>query len=56
MAEYLSPRQMQEFQEIFNLCDADRDGRLTTRELGTIMRGLGQAPSEIELQEMVNEN
>ncbi len=55
MAEYLSTRQLQELKEIFDLCDADRDGKLTTRELGTLMRGLGQTPSEIELQEIVNE-
>ena len=55
MAEYLSQKQLNEMQEIFNLCDADHDKKLTTRELGTIMRGLGQKPSEIELQETVNE-
>ena len=55
MAEYLNKKQLQDLQEIFDLCDSDRDKKLTTRELGTIMRGLGQKPSEIELQEIVNE-
>lgn len=55
MAEYLSTRQLQELKELFDLFDADHDKKLTTRELGTIMRGLGQKPSEIELQEIVNE-
>ena len=30
-------------------------GRVTTRELGTIMRSLGQNPTNAELQDMVNE-
>ena len=30
-------------------------GQITTRELGTVMRSLGQNPSESELQDMINE-
>ena len=30
-------------------------GTITTTELGTVMRSLGQSPTEEELQEMVNE-
>jgi len=32
-----------------------RLGQITTKELGTVMRSLGQNPSESELQDMINE-
>jgi EF-hand domain pair len=32
-----------------------RSGQITTKELGTVMRSLGQNPSESELQDMINE-
>lgn len=35
--------------------DKDGDGTITTKELGTVMRSLGQNPTESELQDMVNE-
>jgi calmodulin len=44
-----------EFKEAFSLFDRDGDGTITTNELGTVMRSLGQNPTEIELQDMINE-
>lgn len=37
------------------LSSADGDGTITAKELGIVMRSLGQNPTEAELQDMVNE-
>ncbi|VAH92819.1 neo-calmodulin-like [Triticum urartu] len=51
----LSKEQIDEFRAAFNLFDKDGDGTITTKELGTVMRSLGQRPSEEELREMIAE-
>jgi calmodulin len=55
MADQLSNEQIAEFKEAFSLFDKDGDGSITTKELGTVMRSLGQNPTEAELQDMINE-
>ncbi|KAF8201192.1 putative calmodulin [Mycena galopus ATCC 62051] len=55
MTDQLSPEQISEFKEAFALFDKDGDGTITTVELGTVMRSLGQNPTEGELQDMINE-
>ncbi|NXO02422.1 CALMS protein, partial [Rhinopomastus cyanomelas] len=55
MAERLSEEQIAEFKEAFSLFDRDGDGCITTKELGTVMRSLGQNPTEAELRDMVGE-
>ncbi|KAJ7267398.1 calmodulin [Mycena rebaudengoi] len=55
MTDQLSPEQISEFKEAFSLFDKDGDGTITTLELGTVMRSLGQNPTEAELQDMINE-
>jgi len=44
-----------EYRDAFKFFDKDGNGYITTRELGAIMRSLGQNPTENELQDMVNE-
>jgi len=51
----LSAEQISEFKEAFSLFDKDGDGTITTKELGTVMRSLGQNPTEAELQDMIQE-
>ena len=46
---------LSEFKEAFSLFDKDGDGCITTKELGVVMRSLGQNPTEAELQDMINE-
>ena len=54
-ADQLTEDQIAEFKEAFSLFDKDGDGTITTKELGTVMRSLGQNPTEAELQDMINE-
>ena len=51
----LTEEQISEFREAFNLYDKDGDGTITVLELGSIMRSLGQTPSDAELQELIDE-
>ena len=41
--------------QISNRAMADGKGEITTKDLGRVMRSLGQNPSEAELQDMINE-
>lgn len=55
MTKDLSDEQISEFKEAFSLFDMDGDGTITTKELGKVLRSLGQNPSEADLQDMLNE-
>merc|ERR1719231_1654195 len=55
LADQLTEEQIAEFKEAFSLFDKNGDGTITTQELGTVMRSLGQNPTEAELQDMINE-
>ena len=46
---------LSEFKEAFTLFDKDGDGTISSKELGTVMRSLGQNPTEAELTDMINE-
>ncbi|KAG8806496.1 hypothetical protein FRC18_006063 [Serendipita sp. 400] len=48
-------KQIAEFKEAFSLFDKDGDGTITTKELGVVMRSLGQNPTDAELRDMINE-
>ena len=51
----ISEQAINEFKEAFNIFDKDKDGYITIKELDQIMKKLGQAPTESELQNMINE-
>ncbi|XP_070538757.1 calmodulin-like [Ptychodera flava] len=55
MADQLSEEQIAEFKEAFSFFDMDGDGKITTKELGIVMRSLGQYPTEAQLRDMINE-
>eukprot|EP00746_Dinoflagellata_sp_MGD_P162949 gnl/MRDRNA2_/MRDRNA2_90723_c0_seq1.p1 gnl/MRDRNA2_/MRDRNA2_90723_c0~~gnl/MRDRNA2_/MRDRNA2_90723_c0_seq1.p1 ORF type:complete len:160 (+),score=48.84 gnl/MRDRNA2_/MRDRNA2_90723_c0_seq1:87-566(+) len=45
----LSSEQLETFKENFRLIDGNRDGLLTLAEVGVLFRGLGQNPTDEEL-------
>ena len=44
-----------DFKSAFKIFDKDDDDKITTNELGTVMRSLGQKPTTAELQDMLKE-
>ena len=50
----LTDQQVIEFREAFQAFDKDGNGSITTKELGTVMRSLGQNLSEAEIKEMID--
>jgi hypothetical protein len=55
MADQLTQEQIEEFKEAFSLFDKDGDGTIVAKDLGIVMRSLGQNPTDAELQDMINE-
>lgn len=53
--EYLSEDQIEEFKKAFKHFDVNGDGVISISELANAMKELGHNPTEIELQEMVQE-
>ena len=53
--ENLTETQVQEFKNSFQIFDKDLDGVISINELGLAMRAMGHNPTEIELQEMIEE-
>ena len=51
----ITAEQELEYREAFALFDKNGDGTITCGELGVVMRNLGQNPTDVELQDMINE-
>ncbi|EFA85881.1 calmodulin-like protein [Heterostelium album PN500] len=43
------------YKDAFNLFDKDKDGKITTQDLGTVMRSVGSNITQAELKEMIKE-
>ena len=54
-ASGLSKEQIADFREAFSLFDFDENGSISAKELGEVLRALGQNPSMNELSDMINE-
>eukprot|EP01114_Cavostelium_apophysatum_P005865 TRINITY_DN1702_c0_g1_i3.p1 TRINITY_DN1702_c0_g1~~TRINITY_DN1702_c0_g1_i3.p1 ORF type:complete len:160 (-),score=21.65 TRINITY_DN1702_c0_g1_i3:121-564(-) len=50
----LSEEQIAEYKEAFHLFDRDGDGKITTKELGTVLRSVGQNPTEKDLGNLID--
>lgn len=51
----LTEEQKNEFKQAFELFDLNKNGKITHKELKKIMQGLGQNPTEVEIDELVKE-
>ena len=54
-ASGLSKEQIADFREAFSLFDFDENGSISAKELGEVLKALGQNPSMNELSDMINE-
>ncbi|XP_075773193.1 troponin C, skeletal muscle [Pelodiscus sinensis] len=52
---FLSEEMIAEFKAAFDMFDADGGGDISTKELGTVMRMLGQTPTKEELDAIIEE-
>lgn len=55
MTDFLQEEKISECREVFDLFDKDKDGAITVKELGDVMRALGANPTQAELDEMISE-
>ena len=55
IVDNLTDEQIIEFREAFQAFDKDGSGSITTKELGTVMRSLGQNLNESEIREIIDE-
>ena len=53
MAAGLSDAQIEEFREAFHLFDKNQDGTITTKDLGNVLKAIGQNPSDEETQQLM---
>jgi len=50
----LTEEQISEYKEAFHLFDRDGDGKITSKELGIVLRSVGQNPTEKDLHNLID--
>ena len=50
----LSEEQIQEYKEAFSLFDKELNGSISIKELGAVLRSMGQNPTENDIKEMID--
>lgn len=55
VAKKLTNEQLEDIKETFNTFDKDGDGSITTKELGAVIKSMGQNATEAEIQDMIND-
>ncbi|CAE7602131.1 unnamed protein product [Symbiodinium microadriaticum] len=55
MTSVINEAQILEYKEAFSLFDKEGTGEISTTQLGTVMRSVGQNPSDKDLEDMVSE-
>ena len=55
MVEEISDLKLKEYREAFDNFDKDHNGSISLKELGSMMKSLGQAPSDQDLREIISE-
>lgn len=53
--QHFTREELDHYKEAFSLYDTHDKGYITTKELGALIRSLGQNPTESDLAEMINE-
>ena len=51
----VTEKQKKEFKGAFELFDKDKDGYISSEELGTVMRSPGHNPTATEMRELISE-
>ena len=54
-SEELTETQVAEYKEVFELFDKEGGNTISTKDLGTVMRSLGESPTTAEIDEMIKE-
>lgn len=55
MSDHHTEEEIAEFAEVFSFFDKDGGGAISTDELGSALRSLGHTPTDVEVEQMIND-